>query len=91
MMNQEFESFLDDMIGMPDLAGRNARAVYVSINESLKITAMVFFIVGFDKQGIADSKWNLPMKLLSNKGVDGPDMGAGPVKIYMQGINENPE
>ena len=52
---------------------------------------MVFFILGFDKQGLADSKWNLPLKLLANKGVDGPDMGAGPVKIYMQSINKNKE
>lgn len=91
MLYQEFESFLDGMIGMPDMAGRKAQAVYVKINASLKITAMVFFTIGFDKQGIADSRWNLPLKLLPNKGVDGPDMGAGAVKIYMQGTNANAE
>jgi len=87
MLNQEFESFLDGLMGMPELAGKTVQSAYVRINESLKITAMVFFIIRFDRQGVAESTWNFPLKSLSEQGVDGPDMGAGPVRIYMQSIN----
>jgi hypothetical protein len=88
MLYQEFESVLDGLIGTPSLADKKVQAAYVEINSSLNIKALVFFTISFDKQGMADSTWNLPLDKLARKGVQGPDLGAGPVSIYMQGGNE---
>ncbi len=88
MLYTEFESILDALIPMPDLASSTQFAAYLVINGSLNISSIVFFTLGFDEQGFADAKWNVPLRSLASKGVDGPDMGSGKVRIYMQGIDD---
>lgn len=87
MLYTEFESILDALIPMSDLASSTQYAAYVVINGSLNISSIVFFTLSFDEQGFADSKWNVPLRSLATKGADGPDMGSGKVRIYMQSID----
>ena len=89
MLYQEFEAFLDGMIGNSDLANVNAHAVYANINSELNISALVFFTIAFNEEGMADSSWNIPLRSLAEKGIAGPNMGAGPVKLFMKSGNES--
>ncbi len=91
MMLPEFESFLDGLIPAPELAGKSFEAAYVTVDSSLKVTGIVFFLFNFDSKGLADSKWNLPLMKMMASGVDGPDLGAGPAKIYMKSSSAHPE
>lgn len=90
MLYQEFEAFLDGMIPMPDLAGVNAQVAYVNVANGLNPTAIVFFHLAFGVDGMADESWNMPLRSLAEKGIPGPDMGAGPIKIAMKSKNPLP-
>lgn len=88
MLYSEFESILDGLLPVPEMASRNHEAAFVSVDGSLHIKGIVFFTIAFDAQGFADKKWNVPLRSLLNKGVEGPDLGAGAIRVYMQGIDE---
>ena len=81
MTYSEFEAVLDGVVGMDDFAGDTLKAVFVVVNGRLKVTAAVFFKVGFDRQGYADRAWNLPLRHLADNGGSGPDLGAGAIRL----------
>jgi hypothetical protein len=85
MLYSEFESVLDALVPMPEVANSNIHAAYSVIDGGLNLIGIVFFTLKFSGEGFADPSWNLPLEKLIEKGVDGPDMGAGKVKIYMAG------
>lgn len=81
MMYTEFEAVLDGVVGLNDFAGDSVKAAYVLINSRLQITACVLFGIVFDRQGYADSSWNIPLRHLADHGGPGPDLGAGPIRL----------
>lgn len=81
MTYSEFEAVLDAYVPLAELAGRTMQAVYLRINTHLDVVAAVFFLVGFDKQGFADSRWNVPLEQLADTRAKGPDMGSGPIRL----------
>lgn len=81
MLYPEFEAILDGFVPVPESAGRPTKAVYLNIDPSLRITALVFFVLEFDQRGMADSRWNLPLQQLIAQASRGPDLGAGPTRL----------
>lgn len=81
MLFREFEALLDQVVPVSDFAGRQLTAVYVEVSSRLHITAAVFFLIHFGADGMADSKWNVPVKLLLGKASTGPDLGGGPIRL----------
>jgi|GEM_PF-2235441 len=61
----EFQAYLDGYLGIPELARQQVRAVYMEIDGQLNILAQVFFTIGFDREGVADGRWNLPVEKLA--------------------------
>src|SRR5690606_42164666 len=59
MRYNEFEAILDGVVALPDYADTEATLVYVEIDQSLQIQALVFFLLYFDEEGRADPEWNL--------------------------------
>ena len=81
LLYPEFEAILDGFIPIPDYANTSAKAVYVQINQNLCVTGAVFFLLGFDDQGLVDRRWNVPLQHLLSSAGPGPDMGAGPIRL----------
>ncbi|MBU2887152.1 hypothetical protein KO507_15395 [Gilvimarinus agarilyticus] len=77
----EFEAVMDGFVPMPDFAGTTVNAVYLLINQDLKITGCVFFKVGFNTKGMIADKWNVPLQQLVNNAAKGPDLGANPIAL----------
>lgn len=81
MTYSEFEAVLDGVVGLNDLAGEEVPAAYVMVNGQLKVVAAVLFRIAFDRQGYADRSWNIPLRHLADTAAQGPDMGAGPIRL----------
>lgn len=81
----EFEALLDGVVTLSDLADQEVTAVYVQLDKSLNIIALVFFLLYFDEEGRADSEWNLPLQRLAKISGAGPDLGGGPIRLAMRG------
>lgn len=81
MLFSEFEALLDGLVALPDYKDEDARAAYVLISNTGKITSIVFFKIYFDEEGRADSGWNIPVERLADISGKGPDMGAGPIRL----------
>ena len=81
MLFREFEALLDQVVPVSDFAGRQLTAVYVEVNSRLHVTGAVFFLIGFGVDGMADPKWNVPLKLLLGQASSGPDLGSGPIRL----------
>lgn len=84
MLYSEFEAVLDGVVPIPDLAGKTAQAVYLRIDQQLHIVAAVFFRVGFDAKGHADRRWNVPLEQFADNSAQGPDLGAGSIRLACQ-------
>lgn len=81
LLYPEFEAILDGFIPVPDFLGTSAKAVYVQINNDLRIVGAVFFLLGFDDKGMVDRRWNVPLQQLLASASSGPDLGAGPIRL----------
>lgn len=81
LLYPEFEAILDGFIPVPDYANSSVKAAYVQVNQSLAVTGVVFFLLGFDDKGMVDRRWNVPLRQLLESAGTGPDMGAGPVRL----------
>lgn len=81
MRYTEFEAILDAYAPLPELASREVHAVYVQVDPRLQPRALVFFLITFDAEGFADHRWNVPLQQLADNSANGPDLGAGPVKM----------
>lgn len=81
MLFSEFEAILDGVVPMLDMADESVECVYLRINCRLHVTAVVFFLLGFDSIGNADPRWNVPLQQLAETSGKGPDMGSGSVRL----------
>lgn len=81
MLYTEFEAVLDGVVGMDDFANQNRKAAFIVINSQLLATAVVYFVIQFDKNGMAPRNWNIPLRHLADTAGTGPDMGAGPIRL----------
>lgn len=81
MMFSEFEAVLDGVVGLSDFAGETIKAAFLIVTPQLKISQCVLFTIRFDRQGLADRAWNIPLRHLAEIGGQGPDLGAGPIRL----------
>ncbi|WP_317929165.1 hypothetical protein [Halioxenophilus sp. WMMB6] len=81
MLYSEFEAVLDSFIPLPDFATQNVQAVFLKIDQQLRITAAVFFFILFDRDGFPDKRWNVPLDTLADSSAHGPNLGAGPIRL----------
>lgn len=81
MMKSEFDALVDGVVDAPDYKGRKLAAVYLQITDALKIRGLLFFIVGFDKQGRVSSDWDVPINQLMQSAERGMDLGAGVIRL----------
>lgn len=81
MLYPEFEAVLDHVVAIHDFKDKTARAVYLRINATLKITAAVFFVIDFDSRGFVNKSWNIPLMHLADTAGKGADLGAGAIKL----------
>ncbi|UTA49341.1 hypothetical protein L1F30_07350 [Simiduia sp. 21SJ11W-1] len=81
MLYPEFEAILDGYVPIPEFAGKQIRAVYVRINSHLFVKAAVFFLIEFDTEGFPDRRWNVPLGQLADSATNGPDLGAGAIRL----------
>lgn len=61
------------------------RGAYVAIGDGLTVEAVCLFLVQFDKHGVGQADWNLPVRELAHASGDGPDLGAGPIRLAGRG------
>jgi hypothetical protein len=82
MLFPEFESVLDNVVGLNDCKNQEVRAAFIKITAQHTITSAVFFLIKFNVQGMADNDWNMPLRHLADTNAHfGPDIGAGPVRL----------
>jgi hypothetical protein len=81
MFFAEFEAVLDDVVGIPDFASDEIQAAFVQIDETLRVTGVVFFTISFDSRGKVTGQWNIPLRHLLDHASCGPDLGAGPIRV----------
>lgn len=81
MMFSEFEAVLDGVVGLNDFAGDTVKAAFLIVTTQLKISQCVLFTIRFDRQGLADRAWNIPLRHLAETAGLGPDLGAGPIRL----------
>lgn len=81
MLHSDFEAILDRMVGVPEFAGREMKCAYCAVNGQLQVVASVLFLLQFDDDGMADPSWNIPLRHLAEHASQGPDLGAGPIRL----------
>lgn len=81
MLYSDFEAILDGMVGVPEFTDKEVRGAYCLVNGHLKVRALVLFNIDFDEDGMADTTWNVPLRHLAEHAGQGPDMGAGPIRL----------
>jgi len=77
----EFESMLENGVIFKGYLDTEITAVYAEIAANLAPTALVFFKLYVDENGVADTGWSVPLRRLARISGSGPDLGAGPVKL----------
>jgi hypothetical protein len=81
MLQVEFEAILDQVVGLPEYAGRELCACFLRINQRLHIVGAVFFLVDFDERGYVNRSWNVPLQHLLDNAGRGPDLGSGRIRL----------
>lgn len=81
MLLTEFEAVLDGVVGQPDFADSLCQAVFLKIDRRLNIQGAVFFLIGFDEEGNADRRWNLPLRQLIETAAFGPQINGLPIRV----------
>mgnify|MGYP003683113715 CR=1 FL=1 len=77
----EFEAVLEGFVPLAEQAGHKVHAVYLRVGHGHVVTAAVFFLIDFDKAGFADKRWNVPIEQLAATSAEGPNLGAGPIRL----------
>lgn len=72
---EQIEPFKDETV----------RGAYAAIGDGLTVEAVCLFLIQFDKHGIGQADWNLPVRELAHASGDGPDLGAGPIRLAGRG------
>lgn len=81
MHSSEFEAVLDGYVPLKDWSNRHLKAAYVEMDSDYLVHTAVFFLVGFTEEGEVDPDWNLPLDALARNASEGPDLGAGPIRL----------
>lgn len=81
MIWPDFQACLDGYVGLAPYAGQQFRAAYVSLDEALRIRAIVLFHIGFDREGFPERSWNLPLRHMAEVAGAGPDFGDGYIRL----------
>lgn len=81
MLYTEFEALLDCVVPIRDFAGTTLEAAYVRLDKGLAPVAVVLFLIPFDEDGFPELRWDVPLRMLAERGARGPDLGAGPVRL----------
>ena len=77
MLYAEFEALLDCVVPIRDFVGTTLEAVYVRLDARLVPQTAVFFLIPFDAEGFPDRNWDVPLRMLAERGVSiGPDLGS---------------
>ena len=61
------------------------RCAYAAIGAGLTVEAVCLFLIQFDKGGLGQADWNLPVRELAHGSGTGPDLGAGPINLAGRG------
>ena len=61
----EFEAIVDGTQGLRPFKNQTLKAIYVTVEKSQTIHAIVLFLVKFDEQGQCTHRWNLPLRSLA--------------------------
>lgn len=81
MHSSEFEAVLDNYVPLLEWQGRRLKAAYVEMDSDYLLHTAVFFLVNFTEKGEVHPDWNLPLDALARNASEGPDMGAGPIRL----------
>ncbi len=81
MHSSEFEAILDGYVPLKEWRNRELRAVFVEMDADYLLHSAIFFRVGFTEKGEIDPNWNLPLDAMTRAASEGPDLGAGPIKL----------
>ncbi len=81
MLFDDFDATLSGMAPMSHYARQERRGAYLQVDETLTVKGCALFTIRFDKQGYAESGWNLPLKHMVEVAGLGPDMGRGPIRL----------
>ena len=84
LLYAEFESVLDHIVAIKELADRQIQAVFVDIDGALNISAAVFFWVRFDDHGLVSVQGCVCPPSQLQHAVTGPDLGGGPISLVSQ-------
>lgn len=77
----EFEAVLEGFVPLAEQARQTVHAVYLRVGSSGSVNAAVFFLIDFDAEGFSDRRWNVPIEQLADTSAEGPDLGAGPIRL----------
>ena len=77
----EFEAVLEGYVPLSDLSSQTVRCTYVEFNNKFQLISAVFFKVLISATGEIDNTWHIPFLNIARDAPNGPDMGAGPIKL----------
>ncbi|NRB40559.1 MAG: hypothetical protein HRU20_19170 [Pseudomonadales bacterium] len=81
MLMSEFEALLDGIVELPEFSTKQVSAVFIQIDNKLKIRGLVSFLISFTAQGLVESDWNIPFQQLLQSASRGPDLGGGKIRL----------
>ncbi len=81
MHSSEFEAILDGYVPLKDWRNRELKAAFVEMDSEYLVHSTIFFKVAFTENGEIDPNWNLPLDAIVRASSEGPDLGAGPIKL----------
>jgi hypothetical protein len=81
MKYDDFRDYLLNGRPVPPFRGETVRGVFTSVGDGLNVRAACLFKIDFDPEGRAPSDWSLPVRELAHNSGDGPDLGAGTIRV----------
>jgi len=91
MLYAEFEALLDCVVPIRDFSGKTLEAAYVRLDARLAPVVVVLFLIPFDGDGFPRFDWDVPLRMLAERGARGPDLGGGPVRLATRSQCPMPE
>ena len=83
--SKDFEALIAGGATLSQHAGSVVNAAFALVGSALAVRAMVFFTFKVDEDGLADANFNLPLRYLADNAGQGPDLGAGPIRLACRG------
>jgi hypothetical protein len=85
MRYEDFRNHLINGRPVAPFAGETVEGAYVAIGDGLAVQAVCCFTIAFDQFGVPEADWNVPVRELAFNSGDGPDLGAGPIRLACRG------